>query len=102
MSTPTDQVQSQLSTDVPTLHNMLRSAIAKLMAHSQTAQELLRVNTELKAALNLAQADKSHLEAYINSLLNPAQAEPAQAQEVTAQNTEVAETATTDANTVSA
>jgi hypothetical protein len=93
MSTPIDQLQTQLTSDVPTLHNMLRNAISKIMAHSQTAQELLRVNTELKAALTLAQAEKSHLEAYINSVLNP----PAQA--VAATQTEEAPTATADAET---
>jgi hypothetical protein len=67
MSTPT----SQFPTDVPTLHNILKTLIAKLFAHQQTTNELLRANTDLRAALHLAEQGKGEIEAYVHNLLNP-------------------------------
>lgn len=75
MSTPENQVpvsatEAQIPTDVPTLQGILRNVIAKLMSHSQTVQELLKANIDLRAALHLAQTDKTQLESYIQSMLN--------------------------------
>jgi hypothetical protein len=66
----TDQT-STLTTDVPSLHNMLKTAVAKLMSHSQTVQELIKANMDLRAALHMAQTDKAQLEEYVKSILAP-------------------------------
>ena len=92
MSTPT----SQFPTDVTTLHGILKTLIAKLMAHQQTCGELLRANTDLRAALHLAENGKGEFDNYVHNLLNP-QAAPAPVVEAPAADVPATETPATDA-----
>ncbi len=102
MSTPENQVplnQSsapQIPADVGALQSVLKTVIARLMAHSQVVQDLTKANLDLRSALHIAQSDKGQLEAYIQSLVSPG-APVAEEQPVEAQP-EVA----ADANPVSA
>jgi hypothetical protein len=65
-----------LPTDVPTLHNMVKMAFTKFLSANQTVQELMKANMDLRAALHMFQSNGGQLEAYINSILNPAPAAP--------------------------
>ena len=78
MSTPAEENKQpvaqqpalNLLSDVPSLHNILKSAAAQLMSHGQTVQELLKANMDLRAALHLSQNDNSQLAAQIQHLLS--------------------------------
>jgi hypothetical protein len=78
--------------DVLTLQSALKTTVAKLMAHSQTVQELMKANLDLRAALHLAQTDKNQLEEYVNSLLNPPATPEAVEPEKVAEEVAVSET----------
>lgn len=68
-------------TEVQKMQNLLRSTVAQLMAHSQTVNELMKANMDLRAALHLSQTDKNVLDEHINRQLNPAPVETSIAQE---------------------
>jgi hypothetical protein len=57
--------------DVETLQKAVRHAVAQLMAHTQTVQELIKANMDLRAALHLLNSDKSQLEEAMALLMNP-------------------------------
>lgn len=69
MSTQTNE--TPMPTDVPTLQGLLKTVMAKLLAHSSTVQELLQANMDLRAAIHVLQNDKGQLESYIQNMLNP-------------------------------
>lgn len=106
MSTPT----SQMPTEPSALQNTLHTLGAKLMAHSQTVNELMSANLELRAAVHYFQTEKAKLEAYVQSLVNPPAAPeataPADATAASAVDASVEAPATdapaADANSVSA
>lgn len=65
-------IGQEASVEYQKLLNLYKSATAQLMAHSQTVQELMKANMDLRAALHLAQTDKNGLDMHINAQLNPA------------------------------
>lgn len=98
MSTPENKVNvPNLPTDVPTLHHIISSATAQLMAHAQTVQELIKANMDLRAALHLSQADKTQLNQHVEHVANTFAKEPEAA---APEAVEPAKVEATDAHTV--
>jgi len=53
----------------PKFRDVIKNLTLQLMSHSQTIQELMKANLDLRTALHLAQTDKELLNAHVDSLL---------------------------------
>ncbi len=87
--------------EVNALKQALKNAAAQLMAHSQTIQELISANMNMRAIIHTVQEDKTALEAYVKSLMTPSTPVEAPAVEAPAE-APATEAPQVDADTVSA
>ncbi len=67
----TANVMPDMPTDVNELQKILNIALAKLMAYTQTVNELIKANMDMRAALHLATTDREQMQKVLQSLLNP-------------------------------